>query len=463
MEALLVRWELPHNRLTEGASMTSLAQLANCMQTVLTEVAEQQARTTGFVQRESKLGGAKFVQTLTFGWLEDPNASVEALSQTAPSFGVTITPQGLDQRFTEAAAHLLEGVLDSAVTQVIQTEPTAVPLLQRFNGVHLLDSTQIALPPQLGEVWPGCGGGQAPGDGQATLKLQVKLNFSTGALQGPFLQAGRSSDRSSPTQHEPLAPGALRLADLGYFSLPVLQDTGAQGAYWLTRVMARTCWFDADGQAVDLPRWLARQTCAVVDCAMQLGADQRLPCRLIALRVPSALARARRRALRKEARRKGQAVSQERLRLAGWTIWATNLPREQLSWQEAWVLARLRWQIELLFKLWKAQGHLDESRSEKPWRILCEVYAKLVGLVVQHWIMLTSAWARPDRSSLKAGKTIRAHALHLATAFAQSQSALCQALAIVQRCIASGCRVNRRKKNPSAFQLWLEPQLLALT
>jgi hypothetical protein len=47
--------------------VTSLAQVSNCMQTVLTDVAEQQAHQTGFVQRASKLGGAKFVQTLTFG------------------------------------------------------------------------------------------------------------------------------------------------------------------------------------------------------------------------------------------------------------------------------------------------------------------------------------------------------------------------------------------------------------
>jgi hypothetical protein len=442
--------------------VTSLAQVSNCMQTVLTEVAEQQARLTGFVQRESKLGGAEFVQTLTFGWLANPEASLEALSQTAATLGVTLTPQGLDQRFSAAGARLLERVLASAVTQVMRTEPIAIPLLQRFTGVYLLDSTHIALPPQLASVWPGCGGGRGPADGRATLKLQVKLDFNTGELQGPFLQAGRSSDRSSPTQHELLPAGALRLADLGYFTLEVLRATAAEGAYWLTRVMAGTGLRDAQGREVDLARWLAEQSTEIVDCPMRLGMHEQLPCRLLALRVPPAVARARRRQLRKEARRKGQAVSRERLRLAGWTIFATNLPPEQLSVEEAWVLARLRWQIELLFKLWKSHGHVDTSRSEKPWRILCEVYAKFLSMLVQHWIVLTAAWTRPDRSLVKAAQTVRAHALHLATAFAKNSKALDEALTTIQRCIRTGCRVNRRKKNPSAFQLWLEPQLQAL-
>jgi len=48
------------------------------------------------------------------------------------------------------------------------------------------------------------------------------------------------------------------------------------------------------------------------------------------------------------------------------------------------VLLKIRWQIELLFKLWKSHGRVDEWRTKKPARIVCEIYAKLIGLVVQH-------------------------------------------------------------------------------
>lgn len=50
-------------------------------------------------------------------------------------------------------------------------------------------------------------------------------------------------------------------------------------------------------------------------------------------------------------------------------------------------MMRVRWQIELLFKLWKNEGHIDSWRSEKPWRIPCELYAKLIAMVIQHWIL----------------------------------------------------------------------------
>jgi hypothetical protein len=48
--------------------MTTISELAQVLQDLLTAEADRIARETGFVQRESKLGGAEFSQTLVFGW-----------------------------------------------------------------------------------------------------------------------------------------------------------------------------------------------------------------------------------------------------------------------------------------------------------------------------------------------------------------------------------------------------------
>jgi len=109
----------------------------------------------------------------------------------------------------------------------------------------------------------------------------------------------------------------------------------------------------------------------------------------------------------------------------------------------------------------KSHGHIDESRSGKPWRVLCEVYAKLLAMVVQHWLLLTGCWAYPDRSLVKAAQTVRLHALHLASALACAE-ALQDTIALIHRCLAAGCRLNRRKKKPNTYQLLLDPTLGAL-
>ncbi len=128
--------------------------------------------------------------------------------------------------------------------------------------------------------------------------------------------------------------------------------------------------------------------------------------------------------------------------LADWSLFVTNVPPEKLTLDETFLLARLRWQIELLFKLWKSHGHLDDFATAKPWRILCELYAKLLAMIVQHWLFLTCCWAFPERSLVKAAKTVRQQTLCLALALS-NPLALNQALLILQRTLQQICRINK--------------------
>jgi hypothetical protein len=432
--------------------MTTIPQVAKAMQTVLTDNADI-ARRTGFVQRQSKLSGPIFAQSTVFGWLNDPRATLEALTQTAAALGVDVTPQGLDQRFTREAADFLEEVLSTAVTQVVAANPVAIPLLQRFTSVSIQDSSTVTLPTELAGVWTGCGGSTE--QGSAAVKIQVRLDLLTGSLLGPLLENGRSQDKSAPTQTAPLPLGSLRLADLGYFSLAVFRDLAAQGIFYLSRLQVQTTVYDGDGNRLDLLRFLREQGPREIDIPVQIGAKHRLQTRLLAVRVPEEVANRRRQRLKNAARRKGQSVSKNSLALADWTILITNAPEEMLSLKEALVLARVRWQIELLFKLWKQHGVIDEWRSGNPWRILCELYAKLIALVIQHWLFLVDFWCYPDRSLVKAAKTISTNAPLIVFAMA-GLTDLSIVIAHIDRCLAKGCRINRRKTRPNAFQLLLD-------
>jgi len=79
--------------------MTDLGTLAPKIQTFFTQTANTVAGTIGFVERISKLTGALFLQTLTFGFLDKPDASltkvtsVSELTETSHDLGVTLTKQ----------------------------------------------------------------------------------------------------------------------------------------------------------------------------------------------------------------------------------------------------------------------------------------------------------------------------------------------------------------------------------
>jgi len=435
--------------------MTTVADLTQALQALFTTTADHLARRTGFVQRASKLTGAAFVQALVFGWLANPQAAVEALAQAAAAGGVAISAQGLDQRFTEAAAVFLEDLLAAAVQTVIAADPVAIPLLERLTAVVLLDSSTLTLPAALALWWPGCS------TGTAALKLHVRYDLCRGCLSGLVVQEGRISDRSTTMQTAPLPRGARRISDLGFFTLGVCAAMTAQGVYWLSRLAPGTAVYTPDGARWDVLDLLAAQGTATVDLTVSLGVDHRLPGRLLAVRVPEEVANQRRRRLHAAAKRRGKTPSAAQRAWCDGTIVVTSVPPPLLSLREALVLLRARWHIALLFTLWKSHGHIDESRSANPWRVLTEVFAKLLAMVVQHWLLLVSCWAFPDHSLLKAAQTIRQHALSIASALVYP-AFLDHILAVVQRCVAAGCRLNRRKKNPNTYQLLLEPSLAGL-
>ena len=183
-----------------------ISQISEAMKDVMTKKAEEFSIETNFVQRKSKLTGPLFVQTLVFGWQSNPDATLDELSQTASILGLEITPQGLNDRFSERSALFLKKLLSEAIEKTIVSEPVDIDLLKRFNGVYIEDSSVIRLPDKLSDYWRGCGGSNPDGL-RASVKLQVRLNFSVGRLYGPILQDGRESDINSPYQTSLLPRG----------------------------------------------------------------------------------------------------------------------------------------------------------------------------------------------------------------------------------------------------------------
>jgi hypothetical protein len=54
---------------------TTIPQLSKMLQQLLIEDASEIGRTSGFIQRQRKLSGASFAQSLIFGWQANPKAS----------------------------------------------------------------------------------------------------------------------------------------------------------------------------------------------------------------------------------------------------------------------------------------------------------------------------------------------------------------------------------------------------
>ncbi len=436
--------------------MTSIPQQAEALRRILEEEARQLARETGFIKRERAFNGADFAQALILGWLQRPDERLEGFTQILQRREVSVTASGLSQRFTKKAAIFMQRLLERLAAVHMQVEAVDVPLLRRFSAVRVEDSSVVLLPPELAVLWRGCGG--SAGMSEAAIKLFVRWDVLRGKLEGPRLVDGRHSDNQSPFNDDDLPAGGLYLADLGFFALWRLcrlarrREGGKR--FFVMRLQYGTGLYTRSGHQIELRGILPQQEGEAKEVGVLLGKQAKLPVRLLMVRVSEEVAEQRRKRIREAAQDQGRQPSEDVLYLAGWTLVVTHVPRARLSLPEALVLLRLRWHIERLFRLWKEYGQIDDWRSKKPWRILCEVYGKLAAMLIQQWLIHEGCWQDPWRSLVKAAAVVRREANRIMVAL--YEGGLEPVLHSIVRCMRSGCRLERRKSHPSTVQLLLE-------
>jgi DDE family transposase len=437
-----------------------LVSLAPALQDLFTTSADRLARDVGLVRRDRCLTGSVLAQALVFGWAEQPRGGLDDLLAAHPRAGCSV--QALHQRLTPAAVTFLEQLLRLALQRSLALAgPRALPLLERFAGVWVEDCTSFALPASCAAAFPGCGG--LPGQGQAGIKLAVRYGLDSGALDCQPAAPQRAGDVPLAGRWPDLPPGSLRLADLGFFDAARLGRDSENGVGWVSRLPCQVRVEGPDGRFVPLADWLGRQKGGSVEAWVRVVEYRPLRCRLLCWRCPAAVAARRRRRLeraeRKHRRKRRKPLSRRRRVWCAWTVLVTNLPAQRASAEEVWVLYRLRWQIELLFKRWKSGAALGQSRGQKRERVLCEWLAKLLGQVVLNGLTQLEGGPLSRRSRVRALRRVRGWLRHLVEALAHAEAvpAVQGQLEALQRVLQRLPLRPRRRKRPTAFELLQEP------
>ena len=439
--------------------MSIIATVARAMQIALGPQLDAIGRDTGVIQRQRKFSGMTLFRTMVLTFMKSPGAAPHEFVATAAQVGVRVTPEAVQKRFTEKLILFLREGLRPVLQQVVRADPVAIPLLRRFTAVEIGDSTTVTLPDDYADLFPGCGG--AAGVGKAAVKIQARWELISGQLTKLVVEPGRRSDGQSQEAEDAVRPGSLLIRDLGYFSLDWFARLSQAGASWISRWQLGTSVADRDGRPLDLLEFV--QGCrggGPIDLPILLGATARLACRLIVLRVPQEVAARRRQQAYEKARKHGRQPSRECLAWCDWTLLVTDVPAGKLSWKEVVVLYRARWQIELMFKLWKSRSQLGVSRPT--WSAverMAAFWAKLIGVILQHWLLLSSTWSNPRRSHWKAAGVIQQWIVSLTGALGDLEQ-LSRVLEEMTATIDAVASQKLRKKDPASFQLLLDPELL---
>ena len=226
------------------------------------------------------------------------------------------------------------------------------------------------------------------------LKLHLRIDITTGQFDVFELTDAITADSTLEKACPELPPGSLRIVDLAYFSLETFDKLTKAGVYWITPLKVNCHLFDEAETPFLFENLFGRER--TQNLYANTGSRRKNEKTSRSAYCPTHLPRSRsetpktlektRQNERTYAPQKCDSNSQDG------TCISPTLKNIRGTPAQIATLYSTRWQVELLFKCFKSVGKCNVSRSQKPYRRLCEDYAKLLIALMRHWIMLATGW-----------------------------------------------------------------------
>jgi hypothetical protein len=300
---------------------------------------------------------------------------------------VSITKQGFDYRFDDTAVSFVKGILDEVIANQIDL-PLDSCFLKKFKRVRVKDATRFDLPRRLKECFPGFGGKLTS---EAGATIQYEFDLKTRRLHDLDITPALKNDvEDAKEKRDDIEQGDLIIRDLGYFSSQVINMIIKKEAYFLSRMRTIMVVFDENNQEVSFKRLydqMVQTNKTRHHMYVTIGNKERIPVRLLLEIVPEETYQERIRKRTYESKKKGWKITEEYKARARFTMMITNVPEEDLPVENIYKLYKTRWQIELIFKVWKSIMGIDKLHPMRYHRLMCLLYAKLILFLVNSQVI----------------------------------------------------------------------------
>lgn len=234
-------------------------------------------------------------------------------------------------------------------------------LLAHFSDIKILDATTISLPDKVEKNYPGMGGRNA----KAALKIQTLYSAINHSITHFDITSGVTHDACAlPQMLEQLSYKELFLADLGYFDTECLQKISKEN-FFISRIKTNFKVFTAVSEKYHIYEQVAmpelfKSSTHSIDQEVYIGPNStcKLKVRLVGVKLPDEVAHKR---IQKAIKQNdGNDISSEKREILHWNLMITNITADVLSSNIIVELYRMRWQIELLFKVLKSTLSIDK-------------------------------------------------------------------------------------------------------
>lgn len=370
------------------------------------------AREIGFVVRDcNKFDGFKFLDMLLFTDFNHKELTLNSMAlQLQDRYGIIISKQAVDLRFSELSVKFLKLLLEKVLKLSIQKSDTIS--ITNYNRVRIKDSTSFKLPENMKDKYP-------KGNKKTTIaqiRIQFEYDIKNGEILDISLHPFKEQDViDAENTFGDIDTNDLVIRDLGYVKINGLKQIEEKKAFYLNRLSFSTHIFEkknSEYQQIDLGKTykkMRRDKQNRIVKEVYIGSKEKFKTKIIIELLPEKEYQKRILKAKRNESRKGFAHSDAYKAQLGLNIFITN---SDIAANKIRLLYTLRWQIELMFKIWKSIGEINKLRKMKVERFETYLFAKLLWIALNWRIMrrITVYYLKQNIfiSSYKLYKTLKA-------------------------------------------------------
>lgn len=361
------------------------------------------ARDTGFVKRKSKLTPEIFLAYHVFSGNDLCDESLSALSgRLSSQYDISLSPQGLHERYNDNSVSFLRNVFNAMMLN--HSEVLTSNKNMKFNRILINDSTTYALPDDFQDEFKGAGGTHS----KSAIKIQLQYDLLSGSFSNYDIQSGVTNDsKYLDAMDKHTKSGDLRLADLGYYKIEYLKNIADKEGFFISKIKSHTNLYKKNptpkytkgGKVIKPTEFIKIDTLKLIksladDQILELkdiivGHKKNLKTRLIISKLSEENKEKRRKKHLSEVNRSRGTLNPTSIAWNGVNAYITNIPEDILSATEIHEIYSLRWQIEIMFKIWKSVFEITRVKKLKIQRFKCFLYGRLIALLFSTTIVAT--------------------------------------------------------------------------
>lgn len=282
--------------------------------------------------------------------------------------------QAVGKRINETFIIFLEMILERVLGDKVDPKE----FLQEnsyFSRILVQDSTIVKLPSHLFNEFSGASNGHV-----AACNSRIQGVYDLIAKKFLSFSIDKYSRNDFDAASELVVQaGDLVLRDRGYLKYDELKRIQNADAFFIYRHASTMYYRDPEtDEKIDLAKLLKKN--GHIDMDVCLNNKMRTPVRIVSAPVSEETANLRR--MKEKRKLKGHKPSENLLFLMSWTVFITNLPRSEFSFETILSLYGLRWRIETIFKTWKSNMSFTTIHRVSSQQVRAMLIARFITITI---------------------------------------------------------------------------------